>query len=146
MRFTNCLIGGGFSFGQSLVNLLSNKQKNRFFRPCQISRQLRVSHGAVSKILNRFAETGSVFPGQVRPMTYNPLVALSSSKTMSIKSAIAFLSHLPLLFHSITPILLSLSFLPLKSATTKWKSISLLPPLSDLNKAFPLCVASRCDY
>ncbi|GMT15157.1 hypothetical protein PFISCL1PPCAC_6454, partial [Pristionchus fissidentatus] len=34
-------------------------------KPCQISRQLRVSHGAVSKILNRFAETGSVFPGQM---------------------------------------------------------------------------------
>ncbi|GMR37226.1 hypothetical protein PMAYCL1PPCAC_07421, partial [Pristionchus mayeri] len=34
-------------------------------KPCQISRQLQVSHGAVSKILNRFHETGSVLPGQM---------------------------------------------------------------------------------
>ncbi|CAJ0963643.1 unnamed protein product, partial [Mesorhabditis belari] len=34
-------------------------------KPCQISRQLRVSHGAVSKILNRYAETGSICPGQI---------------------------------------------------------------------------------
>ncbi|TMS34761.1 hypothetical protein L596_002287 [Steinernema carpocapsae] len=34
-------------------------------KPCQISRQLKVSHGAVSKILNRYAETGSVSPGQI---------------------------------------------------------------------------------
>ncbi|VDK61485.1 unnamed protein product, partial [Cylicostephanus goldi] len=36
-------------------------------KPCHISRQLRVSHGAVSKILNRYAETGSISPGQVDP-------------------------------------------------------------------------------
>ena len=34
-------------------------------RPCVISRQLRVSHGCVSKILNRYQETGSIKPGVV---------------------------------------------------------------------------------
>ena len=34
-------------------------------RPCDISRQLRVSHGCVSKILCRFYETGSIRPGVI---------------------------------------------------------------------------------
>ncbi|XP_063721416.1 paired box protein Pax-8-like isoform X2 [Symsagittifera roscoffensis] len=34
-------------------------------RPCDISRQLRVSHGCVSKILARFYETGSIRPGVI---------------------------------------------------------------------------------
>ncbi|CAH1711679.1 unnamed protein product [Chironomus riparius] len=34
-------------------------------RPCDISRQLLVSHGCVSKILTRFYETGSIRPGSV---------------------------------------------------------------------------------
>jgi len=34
-------------------------------RPCDISRQLLVSHGCVSKILTRFYETGSVQPGAI---------------------------------------------------------------------------------
>lgn len=35
-------------------------------RPCDISRQLLVSHGCVSKILTRFYETGSIKPGSSR--------------------------------------------------------------------------------
>ncbi|UJR21649.1 hypothetical protein I4U23_024726 [Adineta vaga] len=35
-------------------------------RPCDISRQLLVSHGCVSKILTRFYETGSIRPGSIR--------------------------------------------------------------------------------
>lgn len=34
-------------------------------RPCDISRQLLVSHGCVSKILTRFYQTGSIKPGSI---------------------------------------------------------------------------------
>jgi paired box protein 5 len=34
-------------------------------RPFDISRQLLVSHGCVSKILTRFYETGSIRPGSI---------------------------------------------------------------------------------
>lgn len=46
-------------------------------RPCDISRQLRVSHGCVSKILGRFYETGSIKPGVIggsKPKVATPKV------------------------------------------------------------------------
>ncbi|XP_028252349.1 paired box protein Pax-1 isoform X2 [Parambassis ranga] len=49
-------------------------------RPCDISRQLRVSHGCVSKILARYNETGSILPGAIggsKPRVTTPAVVKS---------------------------------------------------------------------
>ncbi|KAL4844578.1 hypothetical protein H8958_015082 [Nasalis larvatus] len=46
-------------------------------RPCDISRQLRVSHGCISKILGRYYETGSIRPGVIggsKPKVATPKV------------------------------------------------------------------------
>jgi paired box protein 5 len=78
----NLLIIGGISTGQAGVNQLGGVFVNGRplpdyvrrrivqlallgVRPCDISRQLLVSHGCVSKILTRFYETGSIRPGSV---------------------------------------------------------------------------------
>ncbi|KAK4299563.1 hypothetical protein Pmani_028164 [Petrolisthes manimaculis] len=50
------------------------------YRPCDISRHLLVSHGCVSKILARFAETGSILPGAIggsKPRVSTPGVVSS---------------------------------------------------------------------
>ncbi|KAK3858726.1 hypothetical protein Pcinc_035102 [Petrolisthes cinctipes] len=50
------------------------------YRPCDISRHLLVSHGCVSKILARFAETGSILPGAIggsKPRVSTPGVVAS---------------------------------------------------------------------
>lgn len=61
-------LGGMFINGRPLPNsqrLKIIEMAAQGIRPCNISRQLRISHGCVSKILNRYQETGSVRPGVI---------------------------------------------------------------------------------
>ena len=56
-------------------------------RPCDISRQLLVSHGCVSKILTRFYETGSVKPGSIggtKPKVNDKYLLIESLSLISI--------------------------------------------------------------
>ncbi|ROT66482.1 putative segmentation protein paired-like isoform X2 [Penaeus vannamei] len=61
-------LGGVYINGRPLPNHIRLKiveMAAAGIRPCVISRQLRVSHGCVSKILNRYQETGSIRPGVI---------------------------------------------------------------------------------
>ena len=73
-------LGGVFINGRPLpahIRMRIIEMAAQGTRPCVISRQLRVSHGCVSKILQRYAETGSIKPGSIggsKPRTTTPLV------------------------------------------------------------------------
>ncbi|CAM9772739.1 unnamed protein product, partial [Lampetra planeri] len=61
-------LGGVFVNGRPLPNAIRLRiveMAQLGIRPCDISRQLRVSHGCVSKILARYNETGSILPGAI---------------------------------------------------------------------------------
>ncbi|KAI1724899.1 Paired box domain-containing protein [Ditylenchus destructor] len=73
-------LGGVFVNGRPLPVHIRNRiveLAKQGVRPCDISRQLRVSHGCVSKILGRFHETGSIRPGVIggsKPKVATPRV------------------------------------------------------------------------
>ncbi|CAB0018249.1 unnamed protein product [Nesidiocoris tenuis] len=73
-------LGGVFVNGRPLPNAIRLRiveLAQLGIRPCDISRQLRVSHGCVSKILARFNETGSILPGAIggsKPRVTTPKV------------------------------------------------------------------------
>ncbi|XP_017489603.1 PREDICTED: paired box pox-neuro protein, partial [Rhagoletis zephyria] len=61
-------LGGVFVNGRPLPDVVRRRIVELALygvRPCDISRQLLVSHGCVSKILTRFYETGSIRPGSI---------------------------------------------------------------------------------
>ncbi|XP_063585312.1 paired box pox-neuro protein-like [Penaeus indicus] len=61
-------LGGVFVNGRPLPDYVRRRIVEMALmgvRPCDISRQLLVSHGCVSKILTRFYETGSIKPGSI---------------------------------------------------------------------------------
>uniref|UniRef100_A0A8V5G131 Uncharacterized protein n=1 Tax=Melopsittacus undulatus TaxID=13146 RepID=A0A8V5G131_MELUD len=73
-------LGGVFVNGRPLPNAVRLRiveLAQLGIRPCDISRQLRVSHGCVSKILARYNETGSILPGAIggsKPRVTTPAV------------------------------------------------------------------------
>ncbi|XP_076317932.1 paired box protein Pax-5-like isoform X7 [Tachypleus tridentatus] len=81
-------LGGMFVNGRPLPDMVRQRiveMAHQGVRPCDISRQLRVSHGCVSKILGRFYETGSIKPGVIggsKPKVATPKVvdAISNYK------------------------------------------------------------------
>ena len=73
-------LGGVFVNGRPLPDIVRQRiveLAKQGVRPCDISRQLRVSHGCVSKILGRYYETGSIKPGVIggsKPKVATPTV------------------------------------------------------------------------
>lgn len=73
-------LGGVFVNGRPLPDTIRAQivdMSQRGTRPCDISRQLKVSHGCVSKILGRYYSTGSVRPGVIggsKPKVATPTV------------------------------------------------------------------------
>jgi len=73
-------LGGLFVNGRPLPDVVRQeivRLNQQGIRPCDISRQLKVSHGCVSKILGRYLQTGSIRPGVIggsKPKVATPKV------------------------------------------------------------------------
>ena len=79
-------LGGLFVNGRPLPDVIRHRiveLAQQGVRPCDISRQLRVSHGCVSKILSRYYETGTFRAGVIggsKPKVATPHVVNAISK------------------------------------------------------------------
>merc|ERR1719273_29719 len=79
-------MGGVFVNGRPLPDMVRQRiveLAHNGVRPCDISRQLRVSHGCVSKILSRFYETGNYKAGVIggsKPKVATPHVVDAIAK------------------------------------------------------------------
>ncbi|XP_071529050.1 uncharacterized protein [Panulirus ornatus] len=79
-------LGGVFVNGRPLPDMVRQRiveLAHNGVRPCDISRQLRVSHGCVSKILSRYYETGSYKAGVIggsKPKVATPMVVEAISR------------------------------------------------------------------
>ena len=65
-------LGGVFVNGKPLPNSVRQQiieMAERGIRPCDISRQLKVSHGCISKLLSKYNDTGSFEPGRAKRKT-----------------------------------------------------------------------------
>ncbi|XP_068738459.1 uncharacterized protein [Montipora capricornis] len=65
-------LGGVFVNGKPLPNSVRQKiieMAELGIRPCDISRQLKVSHGCISKLLSKYNDTGSFEPGRAQRKT-----------------------------------------------------------------------------
>ncbi|KAL5112254.1 Protein gooseberry-neuro [Taenia crassiceps] len=89
-------LGGMFINGRPLpykTRLRIVQMSRNGVRPCDISRQLKVSHGCVSKILQRFHETGSVSPGATGGARKNRNHGGSLGRTHSTSSSSSLYTH-----------------------------------------------------
>jgi len=79
-------LGGAFVNGRPLPDVVRQRiveLAHQGVRPCDISRQLRVSHGCVSKILSRYYETGNFKAGVIggsKPKVATPHVVNAIAK------------------------------------------------------------------
>ncbi|XP_022110545.1 paired box protein Pax-2-B-like isoform X2 [Acanthaster planci] len=86
-------LGGMFANGRPLPMYIRKRileLAHLGLRPCDISRQLLVSHGCVSKILSRYAETGSILPGAIggsKPRVSTPSVVNSIARYKKVNSS-----------------------------------------------------------